>query len=271
MASIMGRRGQPWQRPPYPAQRGLWGCPTLINNVETLATVPAIVGKGAAWYGCHGTAKSRGTKVYALAGQVEMAGLIEVPMGTTLREVIFDIGGGIPGGRRFKAAQTGGPSGGCIPAEELDTPLDYESMERVGTIMGSGGLIIMDETSCMPDVASFFLDFCREESCGKCIPCRVGTMEMHLILRRIKGGTATMDDLARLEELCELAGATSLCGLGMTAPNPVLSTLRYFRDEYEEHIIQRRCEAGVCTMAEAPAGPDGEALLHAMGVAGEGT
>lgn len=264
MASIMGRRGQPRQRPPYPAQRGLWGCPTLINNVETLATVSAIVGKGARWYGGFGSAGSKGTKVYALAGQVEIAGLIEVPMGTTLREVVFDIGGGIPGGKRFKAAQSGGPSGGCIPASCLDTPLDYESMAQVGTIMGSGGLIIMDEMSCMPDVASFFLDFCRDESCGKCVPCRVGTVEMHRLLRRITSGTATMDDLARLEELCELVGATSLCGLGMTAPNPVLSTLRYFRDEYLEHIGQRRCAAGVCTLAPAP-GPGGEALLHALG------
>jgi len=263
MASIMGRRGQPRQRPPYPAQRGLWGCPTLINNVETLATVSAIVGKGAGWYGGFGSAGSKGTKVYALAGQVEIAGLIEVPMGTTLREVVFDIGGGIPGGKRFKAAQSGGPSGGCIPASCLDTPLDYESMAQVGTIMGSGGLIIMDETSCMPDVASFFLDFCRDESCGKCVPCRVGTVEMHRLLRRITSGTATMDDLARLEELCELVGATSLCGLGMTTPNPVLSTLRYFRDEYLEHIGQGRCAAGVCTLAPAP-GPGGEALLHAL-------
>lgn len=269
MASIMGRRGQPWQRPPYPAQRGLWGSPTLINNVETLATVPAIVGQGGKWYGGIGSAASKGTKVYALAGQVEIAGLIEVPMGTTLREVVFAIGGGIPGGKRFKAAQSGGPSGGCIPAAELDTPLDYESLQRIGTIMGSGGLIIMDETSCMPDVASFFLDFCRDESCGKCSPCRVGTVEMHRLLRRITGGAATLDDLAKLEELCELVGATSLCGLGMTAPNPVLSTLRYFRDEYVEHIGQRRCAAGVCTMAEAPAGPGEEGLLHAMGVAGE--
>ncbi|MBT1076120.1 NuoF family protein [Geobacter grbiciae] len=269
MASIMGRRGQPRQRPPYPAQRGLWGCPTLINNVETLATVPAIIGKGGKWYAGIGSAASKGTKVYALAGQVAIAGLIEVPMGTTLREVVFGIGGGIPGGKRFKAAQSGGPSGGCIPAGELDTPLDYESMQRIGTIMGSGGLIIMDETSCMPDVASFFLDFCRDESCGKCVPCRVGTVEMHRLLRRITGGAATMDDLAKLEELCELVGAASLCGLGMTAPNPVLSTLRYFRDEYEEHISRHRCAAGVCSMAEVPAGPEQEALLHAMGGAGE--
>ncbi|MRR36620.1 NADH-quinone oxidoreductase subunit L, partial [bacterium] len=247
----------------------LWGSPTLINNVETLAAVPAIVSQGGKWYGGIGSAASKGTKVYALAGQVEIAGLIEVPMGTTLREVVFDIGGGIPGGKRFKAAQAGGPSGGCIPAAELDTPLDYESMQRIGTIMGSGGLIIMDETSCMPDVASFFLDFCRDESCGKCSPCRVGTVEMHRLLRRITGGAATMDDLARLEELCELVGATSLCGLGMTAPNPVLSTLRYFRDEYEEHITQRRCAAGVCAMAEVPAGPEEKALLHAVGVVGE--
>lgn len=267
MASIMGRRGQPWHRPPYPAQRGLWGCPTLINNVETLATVPAIIGRGAAWYAGIGTSRSPGTKVYALAGQVETAGLIEVPMGTTLREVVFDIGGGIPGGKRFKAAQSGGPSGGCIPAEHLDTPLDYESMERIGTIMGSGGLIIMDETSCMPDVASFFLDFCRDESCGKCIPCRVGSMEMHRLLRRITSGTASPEDLRRLEELCDLVGATSLCGLGQTAPNPVVSTLRYFRDEYEAHILERRCPAGRCTMAdEQESGPVGEALLHAVGV-----
>lgn len=270
MASIMGKRGQPWHRPPYPAHKGLWGSPTLINNVETFAAVPAIVGRGAEWFASLGTARSKGTKVYALCGQVEIAGLIEVPMGTTLREVVYEIGGGIPSGKRFKAAQSGGPSGGCIPAGYLDTPLDYESMERIGTIMGSGGLIIMDETSCMPDVASFFLDFCRDESCGKCVPCRVGTVEMHLLLRRITSGTASMDDLAKLEELCELVSTTSLCGLGMTAPNPVVSTLRYFRDEYLDHIRQHRCPAGACTIADRPApGPEGEALLHAMGVSGE--
>lgn len=265
MASIMGKRGQPWHRPPYPAQRGLWGSPTLINNVETLAAVPVVIGRGADWFAGVGTARSKGTKVYALSGQVETTGLIEVPMGTTLREVVFEIGGGIPSGKRFKAAQTGGPSGGSIPAEHLDTPLDYESLEAIGTIMGSGGLIIMDETSCMPDVASFFLDFCRDESCGKCVPCRVGTVEMHRLLRRITSGTATMDDLHRLEELCELVGATSLCGLGMTAPNPVVSTLRYFRAEYEAHIRERRCPAGACSIRALPPGPEGAELLHAEG------
>ncbi|BDV42064.1 NADH dehydrogenase [Geotalea uraniireducens] len=265
MASIMGKRGQPWHRPPYPAQRGLWGSPTLINNVETLAAVPVVIGRGADWFAGVGTARSKGTKVYALSGQVETTGLIEVPMGTTLREVVFEIGGGIPSGKQFKAAQTGGPSGGSIPAEHLDTPLDYESLEAIGTIMGSGGLIIMDETSCMPDVASFFLDFCRDESCGKCVPCRVGTIEMHRLLRRITSGTATMDDLYRLEELCDLVGATSLCGLGMTAPNPVVSTLRYFRAEYEAHIRERRCPAGACSIEPLPPGPEGPELLHAAG------
>ena len=250
MSSIMGKRGQPWHRPPYPAQRGLWGSPTLINNVETLAAVPAVIGRGASWYAGIGTEKSKGTKVFALCGEVETAGLIEVPMGTTLREVIFDLGGGIPSGRQFKAAQAGGPSGGCIPSEHLGISLDYESLERIGTIMGSGGLIIMNDTACMPDVASFFMDFCRDESCGKCAPCRVGTVEMLRLLRRITGGYAEPHDLSQLEELCDLVSTTSFCGLGMTAPNPVLSTLRYFRAEYETHILEGRCPAGVCKVGE---------------------
>jgi NADH:ubiquinone oxidoreductase subunit F (NADH-binding) len=245
---VEGQRGQPRPRPPFPAQSGLWGAPTLINNVETFANVPTIVLKGGAWYAGIGTAKSKGTKVFALAGKINNTGLIEVPMGMTLREIIFDIGGGIPDGKRFKAAQTGGPSGGCIPAEHLDLPVDYESLQQVGTIMGSGGLIVMDETSCMVDVARFFMEFCKEESCGKCIPCRAGTVQMHGILEKITHGKATEADLRLLEELADLVKNTSLCGLGQTAPNPVVSTLRYFKDEYLAHIRDRRCPAGVCTM-----------------------
>ncbi|BDG08809.1 NuoF family protein [Anaeromyxobacter paludicola] len=246
MASVEGKRGSPRPRPPWPAQRGLFGQPTLINNVETLANVPAIVRRGGAWFAGIGTAKSKGTKVFALAGKVRHTGLIEVPMGTTLREIIFEVGGGIPGGRAFKAAQTGGPSGGCIPASHLDLPVDYESLAAVGSIMGSGGLIVMDETSCMVDVARYFMGFCREESCGKCIPCRAGTVQMHELLGKIAAGRGELDDLGRLEELADLLGAASLCGLGQTAPNPVLSTLRHFKDEYLAHIEERRCPAGVC-------------------------
>ncbi len=248
MQSVEGQRGQPRPRPPFPAQSGLWGAPTLINNVETFANIPTIVLRGGAWYAAIGTPKSRGTKVFALAGKIRNTGLIEVPMGMSLREIIFDIGGGIPGGRRFKAAQTGGPSGGCIPAEHLDLPVDYESLQQVGTIMGSGGLIVMDETSCMVDVARFFMEFCKEESCGKCIPCRAGTVQMHGILEKITHGKATEADLRLLEELADLVKSTSLCGLGQTAPNPVVSTLRYFKDEYLAHILDRRCPAGVCRM-----------------------
>ena len=252
MASIMGRRGQPVPRPPYPAQSGLWGHPTLINNVETFGNIVPIIEHGADWYAAIGTEKSKGTKIFALAGKVENTGLIEVPMGITLREIVFDIGGGIPDGREFKAAQTGGPSGGCIPAQFLDTKVDYESLKALGSIMGSGGLIVMDDQSCMPDVAKFFMEFCMDESCGKCVPCRVGTVQMYRILQRITDGSATRQDLQNLEELCTMVRETSLCGLGQSAPNPVMSTLRYFREEYEDHINRRTCEAGVCEMTEVP-------------------
>jgi bidirectional [NiFe] hydrogenase diaphorase subunit len=248
IASIEGLRGNPHPRPPYPADVGLWGEPTLINNVETFANVAPIVLNGGAWFAAIGTPKSTGTKVFALAGRVARAGLIEVPMGISLREIIFDIGGGIPDGRTFKAAQTGGPSGGCIPAGHLDLPVDYDSLVGVGSIMGSGGLIVMDDTSCMVDVARFFMEFCRDESCGKCIPCRAGTVQMHTILSDITRGRATLADLHQLEQLSDLLKATSLCGLGQTAPNPVVSTLQHFRPEYHAHIVERRCPAGVCRM-----------------------
>ena len=250
IASIEGKRGQPRQRPPYPPEAGLWGAPTLINNVETFANIPTIIERGGEWFSSIGTAGSKGTKVFALAGKIVNTGLIEVPMGATLREILFDIGGGIPGGK-FKAAQTGGPSGGCIPEQFLDVPVDYESLARIGSIMGSGGLIVMDESSCMVDVARFFMEFCMEESCGKCIPCRAGTVQMYDILRRITIGDASADDLEMLKSLCELLRETSLCGLGQTAPNPVLSTLKYFPQEYESHIRERRCPSGHCTMAHA--------------------
>ncbi len=252
MASVMGMRGQPTPRPPYPAQSGLWGKPTLINNVETFGGIAPIIANGAAWYAAIGTPKSRGTKIFALAGKVNNTGLIEVPMGTTLREVVYDIGGGIPNDAAFKAAQTGGPSGGCIPAAYLDTPLDYERLRELGSIMGSGGLIVMDEHSCMVDVAKFFMEFCADESCGKCVPCRVGTVEMHKILERITDGSATEADLETLRELCIMVKETSLCGLGQSAPNPILSTMQYFHDEYEAHIRERRCPAGKCDMTERP-------------------
>lgn len=252
MASIMGKRGQPQPRPPYPAESGLWGHPTLINNVETFGNIVPVIQMGAKAYAAIGTAKSAGAKIFALAGKVANTGLIEVPMGITLREIVFEIGGGIPDGGQFKAAQTGGPSGGCIPAQYLNSPVDYESLRALGSIMGSGGLIIMDDRSCMVDVAKFFMEFCMDESCGKCVPCRVGTVQMHCLLERITNGSATMQDLALLEELCTMVQETSLCGLGASAPNPVLSTLRYFRDEYEIHIKERRCPAGVCQMTETP-------------------
>lgn len=251
MQSIMGRRGQPVPRPPYPAQQGLWGAPTLINNVETFGNVAMIINRGAEWYAGLGTEKSKGTKIFALAGKTVNTGLIEVPMGITLREIVYDIGGGIQDGRAFKAAQTGGPSGGCIPADNLDTPMDYEALAALGSIMGSGGLIVMDDTSCMPDVARFFMAFCMDESCGKCGPCRGGTVQMHRILTRITEGAATMKDLENLEELCGMVKDTSLCGLGQTAPNPILSTLRFFRDEYEVHIRDHHCPAGVCRFDNA--------------------
>jgi len=244
--SIEGKRGHPRPRPPYPAQSGLWGKPTLINNVESFANIAPIIRNGGAWYAGIGTEKSKGTKVFALTGSIVNTGLIEVPMGITLREIVYEIGGGIPGGKACKAVQTGGPSGGCIPADYLDNPVDYESLAALGSIMGSGGMIVMDESTCMVDVAKYFMEFCMTESCGKCIPCRVGTVQMHNILDKITKGTATMNDLALLEELCDVVKTTSLCGLGQTAPNPVVSTLRYFRDEYIAHIEGKECPAGVC-------------------------
>jgi bidirectional [NiFe] hydrogenase diaphorase subunit len=249
IASIEGRLGRPRPRPPFPAELGLWGKPTLINNVETFANIPPIVRRGGAWFAGIGTEKSKGTKVFALAGRIRNTGLIEVPMGTPLREIVFEIGGGIPEGRRFKAVQTGGPSGGCIPEQFLDMPVDYESLTQVGSIMGSGGMIVMDETSCMVDVAKFFIEFCMSESCGKCAPCRVGTAQIHHLLDKITRGAGRPGDLALLEELCDLVRHTSLCGLGQTAPNPVMSTLRYFREEYAAHIEERRCLAGACRAA----------------------
>ena len=250
IASIEGKRGTPRPRPPYPAESGLWNSPTLINNVETFAHVPRIILEGGDWYARLGTEKSKGTKMFALAGRVNNTGLIEVPMGMNLREIIFDIGG-IPEGHRFKAVQTGGPSGGCIPEQHLDISVDYESLTKLGSIMGSGGMVVMDETSCMVDMAKYFIEFCKSESCGKCVPCRVGTSQMHDILSRITTGAAGMEDLAALEELCDLVRNTSLCGLGQTAPNPILSTLRYFRDEYIAHIERKTCPAGVCKMEQS--------------------
>ncbi|HWR13791.1 MAG TPA: NuoF family protein [Terriglobales bacterium] len=256
IASVEGKRGNPRPRPPYPAQEGLWNAPTLINNVETFANVAPIIRNGGAWYAAIGTEKSKGTKVFALAGRVANTGLIEIPMGMPLRHVIYQLGGGIPDNRRFKAAQTGGPSGGCIPEEYLDMPVDYESLASVGSIMGSGGLIVMDETSCMPDVAKYFMDFCCTESCGKCIPCRVGTVHMHNLLSRITAGEATPEDLALLERLCDVVRNTSLCGLGQSAPNPVATTLKYFRKEYIDHIHHKRCTAGVCEGLARPGKDD---------------
>ena len=244
--SIEGKRGEPRKKPPYPAISGLFGKPTVINNVETLANLPVIVQKGANFFRQFGTEKSPGTKVFALAGKVNITGLVEVPLGTPLRKIIFDIGGGIPEGHTFKGALTGGPSGGVIPAQYLDTPMDYESLPPLGTIMGSGGLIIMDETSCMVDVAKFFLKFTVDESCGKCTPCREGTRQMLKILERITSGKGKLEDISKLEKMGKLIKLTSLCGLGQTAPNPVLSTIRYFKDEYTAHIIDKKCPAGVC-------------------------
>ena len=252
MASIMGRRGQPEPRPPYPAQKGLWGKPTLLNNVETFGNIVPIIADGPEQYASVGTERSRGTKIFALAGDVVNTGLIEVPMGITLREIVFDIGGGIPNGLEYKAAQTGGPSGGCIPAQFLDTPVDYDSLRELGSIMGSGGLVVMDENSCMVDVAKFFMEFCMDESCGKCIPCRVGTVQMYRILDRITNGSATIEDLETLRELCTMVRETSLCGLGQSAPNPILSTMRYFENEYLDHINKRECAADVCDMDHVP-------------------
>ena len=246
MRSIEGRRGQPMPRPPFPAQRGLWGKPTNINNVETWATIKPIILKGAKWYASFGTEKTKGTKVFALAGKIRNTGLAEVPYGTTLREVIFGIGGGIPKDKKFKAVQTGGPSGGVIPEQHLDEPLEYESLQKLGSIMGSGGLVVMDEDSCMVDVARFFMEFCCDESCGKCPPCRVGTRQMLNILDRICTGEAGLEDIEKLESLATVVRDASLCGLGQTAPNPVLTTLRYFRDEYLAHVEEKRCPARVC-------------------------
>jgi bidirectional [NiFe] hydrogenase diaphorase subunit len=248
IASIEGKRGTPKPRPPYPAVSGLWGKPTLINNVETFANIAPIIRKGGKWFASIGSERSKGTKVFALTGKITNTGLVEVPMGIKLREIIEVIGGGVPGGHKFKAVQTGGPSGGCLPAELLDIGVSYDALLKVGSIMGSGGMIVMDDTSCMVNVARFFIEFCMTESCGKCIPCRAGTAQMFTLLTRICTGTGTMDDLALLEDLCTTVKETSLCGLGQTAPNPVLSTLKYFRDEYMEHIHHKRCPAGVCNM-----------------------
>ena len=247
IASIEGKRGQPRQRPPYPPESGLWNAPTLINNVETFANIAPIIVNGGAWFASIGTASSKGTKVFALAGKIANTGLVEVPMGVTLRTILFDIGGGIPGGK-FKAAQTGGPSGGCIPEQFLDLPVDYESLIKIGSFMGSGGLIVMDDSSCMVDVARFFMEFCMDESCGKCIPCRTGTVQMHDILLRITKGEAGPEDLAMLQSYSTLLRETSLCGLGQGAPNPVMSTLKYFPQEYEAHIREHRCPAGRCQL-----------------------
>ena len=246
MNSIEGKRGMPNPKPPFPAQSGLWGKPTLINNVETFANIPVIILKGAEWFASIGTEKSKGTKVFALGGKITNTGLVEVPMGITLREVIYEIGGGIPNGKKFKAVQTGGPSGGCIPAEHLDTPIDFDTLTALGSMMGSGGMIVMDEDTCMVDVARFYLEFTVDESCGKCTPCREGTKRLLEILEKICEGKGTEEDLQRLESLAYTIKSASLCGLGQTAPNPVLSTLKYFRHEYEAHVKEKRCPAGVC-------------------------
>ncbi len=246
MTSIEGNRGEPRPRPPFPAVKGLFGKPTVLNNVETYANIPQIILKGVDWFTSMGTEKSKGTKVFALGGKITNTGLVEVPMGTTLREVVEEIGGGIPKGKKFKAAQTGGPSGGCIPASLIDTPIDYDNLIAIGSMMGSGGLIVMDEDTCMVDLARFFLDFTVDESCGKCTPCRVGTRRLLEILDKIIAGNGELEDLDRLEELSNYIKSASLCGLGQTAPNPVLSTLRYFRDEYVAHIVDKKCPAGVC-------------------------
>lgn len=246
LESIEGHRGEPRPRPPFPAVKGLFGKPTIVNNVETLANIPQIILKGPEWFAGFGTEKSKGTKVFALGGKIQNTGLVEIPMGTTLREIVEDIGGGIPNGKKFKAAQTGGPSGGCIPLDHYDVPIDYENLKKIGSMMGSGGLIVMDEDNCMVDIAKFFLEFTVEESCGKCVPCRVGTKRLLELLDKITMGKATLEDLDKMEELCHHIQENSLCGLGQTAPNPVLSTLRYFREEYEAHVLERRCPSGVC-------------------------
>lgn len=246
MTSIEGKRGEPRPRPPFPAEKGLFQKPSILNNVETWANIPQIILKGADWFASMGTEKSKGTKVFALGGKINHTGLVEIPMGTPLRKVIEEIGGGIPNGKKFKAAQTGGPSGGCIPASLIDTPMDYDSLAAIGSIMGSGGLIVMDEDNCMVDIAKFFLQFTVDESCGKCTPCRIGTKRLLEMLEKITSGKGELEDLDKLEELCNYIKANALCGLGQTAPNPVLSTLRYFRDEYIAHVVDKRCPAGVC-------------------------
>jgi len=246
MRSIEGKRGEPRPRPPFPANKGLFDKPTLLNNVETYANIAQIILKGADWFASMGTEKSKGTKVFALGGKITNTGLVEIPMGTPLREIIEDIGGGVPNGKKFKAVQTGGPSGGCIPAEFMDTPIDYESLAAIGSIVGSGGMIVMDEDNCMVDMAKFFLDFTIDESCGKCTPCRIGTKRLYELLEKITSGNGELKDLDELEELANHIKSASLCGLGQTAPNPVLATLKYFRDEYVAHIVEKRCPAGVC-------------------------
>lgn len=246
MTSIEGKRGEPRPRPPFPAVKGLFGKPTILNNVETYANIPQIILNGASWFNSVGTEKSKGTKVFALGGKIKHTGLVEVPMGTTLREIVDDIGGGVPNGRSFKAAQTGGPSGGCIPAEHFDIPIDYDNLISIGSMMGSGGLIVMDDTTCMVDIAKFFLEFTVDESCGKCTPCRIGTKRLLEKLDKITKGNGTMEDIDELEELCYYIKDNSLCGLGQTAPNPVLSTLHFFRDEYIAHVKDKKCPAGVC-------------------------
>ena len=246
MTSIEGNRGEPRPRPPYPAVKGLFGKPTTENNVETFANIPQIILKGAKWFASMGTERSKGTKVFALGGKIVNTGLVEIPMGTTLREIIEDIGGGVPHGKKFKAAQTGGPSGGCIPASLIDTEIDYDNLTAIGCMMGSGGLIVMDEDNCMVDIAKFFLNFTVDESCGKCAPCRIGTKRMMELLEKITDGKGTLEDIDRLEELAYYIKENSLCGLGQTAPNPVLATLKFFRDEYVAHVVDKRCPAGVC-------------------------
>ena len=246
LTSIEGNRGEPHPRPPFPAVKGLWGQPTIVNNVETYANIAQIILKGADWFSSMGTETSKGTKVFALGGKIKNTGLVEIPMGTTLREIVEEIGGGVPNGKKFKAAQTGGPSGGCLPASLIDTPIDYDNLIKAGSMMGSGGLIVMDEDTCMVDLAKFFLEFTVDESCGKCAPCRIGTVRLHEILEKITSGNGEMEDLDKLEELANFIKSASLCGLGQTAPNPVLSTLRFFRDEYIAHIVDKRCPAGVC-------------------------
>ena len=247
MTSIEGKRGEPRCRPPFPAEKGLYQRPTVLNNVETYANVPQIILKGANWFNSMGTEKSKGTKVFALGGKINNTGLVEVPMGTTLREIVYEIGGGIPNGKKFKAAQTGGPSGGCIPAEYLDIEIDYDNLLAIGSMMGSGGLIVMDEDNCMVDIAKFFLEFTVDESCGKCTPCRIGTKRLYEMLEKITSGNGTLEDIDKMEKLCHYIKNNSLCGLGQTAPNPVLSTLRYFKDEYIAHVVDKKCPAGVCT------------------------